>query len=132
MNQNSDPSSRGDVNRRSFLRAAVAGAALVPRLTHGAETANPTAPTGMFSEPGRDVPLVSDADVIVCGAGPAGVSAAITAARGGARRCRSGARSHRAAEYLIDQCHLQAVNIAGGILAWVQSGRDVVVGTEPT
>ena len=46
--------------------------------------------------------------------------------------CRSGARSHRAAEYLIDQCHLQAVNIAGGILAWMQSGRDVVVGTEPT
>ena len=46
--------------------------------------------------------------------------------------CRSGARSHRAAEYLIDQYHLQAVNVAGGILAWVQSGRDVVVGTEPT
>ncbi len=38
-----------------------------------------------FAEPGRDVPLASDAEVIVCGAGPAGVSAAITAARGGAR-----------------------------------------------
>src|SRR5882757_7047192 len=38
-----------------------------------------------FSEPGRELPLVSDADVIVCGAGPAGVAAAITAARGGAR-----------------------------------------------
>ena len=32
-----------------------------------------------FAEPGREVPLVSDTDVIVCGAGPAGVSAAITA-----------------------------------------------------
>jgi hypothetical protein len=33
----------------------------------------------------EDVPLVEDADVIVCGAGPAGVTAAITAARSGAR-----------------------------------------------
>jgi rhodanese-related sulfurtransferase len=46
--------------------------------------------------------------------------------------CRSGARSHRAAEYLIDQHHLTAVNVAGGTLAWIESGRDIVVGTEPT
>ena len=46
--------------------------------------------------------------------------------------CRTGARSHRAAEYLIDQYHLTAVNVAGGTLAWIESGRDIVVGTEPT
>jgi len=46
--------------------------------------------------------------------------------------CRSGARSHRAAEYLIHQHDLQAVNVAGGTLAWIDSGRDIVVGTEPT
>jgi rhodanese-related sulfurtransferase len=46
--------------------------------------------------------------------------------------CRSGARSHRAAEYLIGQHQLPAVNVAGGTLAWIESGRDVVVGTEPT
>jgi rhodanese-related sulfurtransferase len=46
--------------------------------------------------------------------------------------CRSGARSHRAAEYLIDQHQLRAVNVAGGTLAWIESGRDIVVGTEPT
>jgi molybdopterin-guanine dinucleotide biosynthesis protein A/rhodanese-related sulfurtransferase len=46
--------------------------------------------------------------------------------------CRSGARSHRAAEYLIDQHHLTAVNVAGGTLAWIESGRDIVVGSEPT
>src|SRR5207253_9791536 len=40
---------------------------------------------GHFAEPGRDIPLVEHADVIVCGAGPAGVTAAITAARAGAR-----------------------------------------------
>ena len=38
-----------------------------------------------FDEPARRVPLITDADVIVCGAGPAGVAAAIAAARAGAR-----------------------------------------------
>ena len=46
--------------------------------------------------------------------------------------CRTGARSHRAAEYLIDQHHMVAVNVAGGTLAWIESGRDIVVGSEPT
>jgi rhodanese-related sulfurtransferase len=46
--------------------------------------------------------------------------------------CRSGARSHRAAEFLIDRHHLPAVNVAGGTLAWIDSGRGIVVGTEPT
>lgn len=36
-------------------------------------------------EPSRDVPVVETTDVVVCGAGPAGVAAAITAAREGAR-----------------------------------------------
>lgn len=38
-----------------------------------------------FSEPARELALVDDVDVIVCGAGPAGVTAAITAARAGAK-----------------------------------------------
>ena len=36
-------------------------------------------------EPARDVPVVARADVVVCGAGPAGVAAALAAARTGAR-----------------------------------------------
>ncbi len=39
---------------------------------------------GLFREQARDVPIVESADVVVCGGGPAGVSAAITAARAGA------------------------------------------------
>jgi rhodanese-related sulfurtransferase len=45
--------------------------------------------------------------------------------------CRSGARSLTAAEFLIGT-GLDAVNVAGGTLAWMESGRDVVVSAEPT
>ena len=37
-----------------------------------------------YREPGRDLPAMAPADVIVCGAGPAGIAAAVTAARAGA------------------------------------------------
>ncbi|NOZ21463.1 MAG: FAD-dependent oxidoreductase [Planctomycetes bacterium] len=36
-------------------------------------------------EPAREIPIVGDFDVVVCGGGPAGVAAAVTAARAGAQ-----------------------------------------------
>lgn len=39
----------------------------------------------IFHESARDVPVVEACDVVVCGAGPAGIAAAINAARGGAK-----------------------------------------------
>jgi hypothetical protein len=69
-------------SRRTFLQAALAGAA-VPSLGYGAEPA-PARP-GRFLEPARELPLCDDAEVIVCGGGPAGVAAALAAARSGAR-----------------------------------------------
>ncbi len=71
-------------SRRRFLQTALAGGAAGP-LVAAAQEAKAAAQPGQFAEPGRDIPLVEDADVIVCGAGPAGVTAAITAARAGAR-----------------------------------------------
>lgn len=38
-----------------------------------------------YAEPARETPIAEEADVVVCGGGPAGVSAAIAAARAGAR-----------------------------------------------
>lgn len=38
-----------------------------------------------FNEPSKEVPIVKETDVIVCGGGPAGVAAALAAARTGAR-----------------------------------------------
>jgi hypothetical protein len=40
---------------------------------------------GAVAEPARETPVVSEGEVVVCGAGPAGVCAAIAAARRGAR-----------------------------------------------
>jgi hypothetical protein len=64
---------------------------------------------GQFHEPAKDLPLVEDADVIVCGAGPAGIAAAITAARAGAkvrvfewRGCLGGVWTAGLLGYLLD------------------------------
>lgn len=79
--------SRG-MTRRTFLGTgalavpAVASSlsgAEVPLSDHGSGT------PGVFTEPARGLPLHDDADVIVCGGGPAGVAAAVAAARAGAR-----------------------------------------------
>lgn len=45
--------------------------------------------------------------------------------------CKVGGRSAQACEYLAEQS-LNVVNIAGGTLAWLHSGRDVVEGDKPT
>ena len=67
-------------HRRDFLKKGTLAAA-VPFLSLSARAG---APNG-FREPARDIPIVQETDVIVCGGGPAGVAAAIEAARQGAR-----------------------------------------------
>ena len=67
-------------DRRRFLKTGIASAFASPLL---AQT-QPVVP-GVFNEPARNLPINNDADVIVCGAGPAGVTAAISAARAGAK-----------------------------------------------
>lgn len=44
--------------------------------------------------------------------------------------CRSGARSNRAAEHLRS-VGIDAHNVAGGTLAWIEAGHRVVAGDEP-
>lgn len=100
------------IRRRVFLQAgaATAGSLAAARILPGAEpagtsphvadapsrhgeAAGPSNPTGAAAqlgantlrEPAREVPIVDSAEVVVCGGGPAGVAAAIAAARQGAR-----------------------------------------------
>lgn len=80
---------KASLSRRAFFQTAAvgaAGAAVLSHLTGCAGMPAPgSVPKGHFREAARDLPQHDDADVIVCGAGPAGVAAAITAARAGAR-----------------------------------------------
>src|SRR4051794_30621908 len=97
------------MTRRHFFRASVAaagGSAVLP-LPMAGEPLVPEA--GTFHEAARDLPLVNDVDVIVCGGGPAGVSAAISAARAGAmvrlfewRGCLGGVWTAGLLGYLLD------------------------------
>ncbi len=101
------PTTSNDLKRRSFLRAAFSGALVTPGVMNAAEVEKAIA--GQFHEPAKDLPLVEDADVIVCGAGPAGIAAAITAARAGAkvrvfewRGCLGGVWTAGLLGYLLD------------------------------
>ena len=44
--------------------------------------------------------------------------------------CHSGGRSLAAAQFLSER-GIEAVNVAGGTSAWIDSGRDVVQGDQP-
>jgi hypothetical protein len=70
-------------SRRRFLASSLLGLGALGALSklEGAAAPKP----GMLTEAERDIPLTADCDVIVCGAGPAGVTAAISAARAGAK-----------------------------------------------
>jgi hypothetical protein len=93
-----------NLHRRHLISAALAGAVVPGPLAFAENDA-----VDGFREPARTLPLVSDADVVVCGAGPAGVSAAITAARSGAkvrlfewRGCLGGVWTAGLLGYLLD------------------------------
>jgi hypothetical protein len=77
-----------NLNRRNFLEMATlgVGATLLPGVSlrsRGSEIDDKL--SSEFHEPSRNLPIIDNVDVIVCGGGPAGVSAAISAARAGAK-----------------------------------------------
>ena len=63
-----------------------AGAILLPNVSFGNEPIEANGDSTLkFPEPSRKLSVVDDVDVIVCGGGPAGIAAAISAARTGAK-----------------------------------------------
>jgi hypothetical protein len=88
----SDKRFAGNEPRRKFLKTTAAGlwgVSLLGHLPAGAKENkviySPDLADKVFPEPARDIPIVEETDVIVCGGGPAGFSAAIAAARTGAK-----------------------------------------------
>lgn len=67
------------INRRNFIKGGILTGMPAILGEHEAENAL------TVHEPGRKIPVVKETDVIVCGGGPAGFAAAISAARSGAR-----------------------------------------------
>ena len=76
----------GSLGRRTFLKVGAAST-LGFHASSGAVFEASAAETGRqtVSEPAREVPVVESTDVVVCGAGPAGVAAAFAAAKSGAK-----------------------------------------------
>ncbi|MNK25658.1 ribulose-1,5-biphosphate synthetase [compost metagenome] len=76
-------------NRRKFLKLS-AVAAITPTIGAVASPIDTTNNTVLangttIKEPQKDIPIVREAEVIVCGGGPAGIAAAISAGRKGAK-----------------------------------------------
>lgn len=94
--------------RGFFVRAGAAAAGIaVPAGVAGA-----VGSPAHVMEPARDLTVADEADVLVCGAGPAGVSAAICAARAGAR------------VRLLEACGCLGGTWTAGLLSWIlDAGR---------
>jgi cytochrome c556 len=75
------------MQRRQFLKASALGSVVsITGTASGAqEAAASKANPKVYRQPATDIPVVEEVDVVVCGGGPAGISAAIAAGRAGAR-----------------------------------------------
>lgn len=95
------------ITRRNFMPislSGVLGTTLAPS-AHGEKTT--TISSQAITEPARDLPIKERVDVIVCGAGPAGVAAALAAARSGA------------SVRLIESCGCLGGTWTAGLLSWI-------------
>ncbi len=73
-------------SRRKFIELSALGAGFTftPGIARGDNNITIGDENLLFSEPPKEIPIVDETDVIVCGSGPAGFAAALAAARAGA------------------------------------------------
>lgn len=74
------------ISRREFVKmASLAAAGLAAGTTPGMAATPSTPQAGTIAYAGRELPVLFDTDVCVCGGGPSGAAAAINAGRKGAK-----------------------------------------------
>jgi heterodisulfide reductase subunit A-like polyferredoxin len=73
------------MKRRKFVQSTMLSATLSGLVFHGNSRNTGLTSAHSLNEPARSIPVSGEYDVIVCGGGPAGVSAAIQAGRSGAK-----------------------------------------------
>ena len=80
------------MDRRNFLKTSMLGVGAtmfgIPEIIAKDSPARPPLrleANGWLKQPAREIPVVAEADVVVLGGGPAGVAAAVSAARLGVK-----------------------------------------------
>ena len=78
------------MDRRNFLKASMLGVGATIVGASELVAAPRRAPlhleaNGWLKQPAREIPVVAESDIVVLGGGPAGVAAAVSAARTGAK-----------------------------------------------
>lgn len=102
------------MQRRKFIKSSIATAVLsgsIFTLSKGSILQNQTA-SEIYQEPARDIPVMGEYDVVVAGAGPAGVAAAIESGRAGAKTlllevhgCLGGVWTSGYLSWILDQAN---------------------------
>lgn len=81
------------MDRRRFIKTSLAGVAIAatgcgPKVSEDKPTKRTplrVEANGWLKQPAREIPVIAEAEIVVLGGGPAGVAAAVSAARNGAK-----------------------------------------------
>ncbi len=95
------------ITRRTFMPISLSGVLGATLARAAEEKQEPALSFRTLTEPARDLPIKERVDVIVCGAGPAGVAAALAAARSGA------------SVRLLESCGCLGGTWTAGLLSWI-------------
>ncbi|MGI6574175.1 MAG: FAD-dependent oxidoreductase [Fermentimonas sp.] len=125
------------MRRRSFIKNAGIASIAIPLSNISAIDVTPSSNKMFVTEKKRNVPIMGVYDVVICGAGPAGVSAAIEAGRNGvktllveAHGCLGGVWTSGLLTWILDQKNKSGLmrEIEEGLISKFGVCRDIDTG----